>query len=155
MMILGLDIAQTTGYAIIKDKDTLIESGTIRIKLAGEPEIDKSQFKTFRLAFLELIDKHKPDMIILESIFVGPDPRKSATLNQQRGVIIEATPTSIKLVGSYLSRVRMNVLGAGKKHDKREVFEWAVAKFKLKDFKFTKNNDETDAMLLAVWGFLL
>ena len=33
MLILGLDIAQITGYALIQDKNKLIKYGTIEIKL--------------------------------------------------------------------------------------------------------------------------
>lgn len=152
MTILGLDIAQSTGWSIIDGKGNLLDYGIIKISLKGQAELDRLELKRFRSEYIALIVKYNPTLVVLESIFVGPDPTKAATLNQQRGIVIEATDTEV--LGEYLSRVRKVILGAGKKHDKKEVFHWAVSKFSLPDFKWTKHNDITDSILLSFYGYL-
>lgn len=151
MSVLGLDIAQSTGWSVLDEVGSIIGCGLIKIKLCGNAEIDKDQLKLFRVEYLKLIEKFRPKLVVLESIYVGPNPKVSATLNQQRGIIIEASRCPI--LGDHLSTVRKSILGQGKKHDKKEVFNWAVKKFKLKDFKITKHNDITDSILLSFYGY--
>lgn len=153
MKIIGLDIAQKTGYSVL-DNGKLIEYGLFTVKLTQNPDKDKLEFKKFRKFILDLLFQHSPDFIVFEYIFMGRDPKVVGNLNQLRGIATECIPIDITIGTDHLARMRKIVLGQGKRHDKKDVFKYITQKYNLLDLKFYKDNDKTDAIFLALWGFL-
>jgi Holliday junction resolvasome RuvABC endonuclease subunit len=148
--VLGLDIATTTGYACIDDDLIILKTGLI--KLDSESSV-RVKLKDFRWHLLELIEELKPDRIVLEGVYLGPNPKNTAFLNNLRGVAIETIPMEAKFLSVYTSTVRKCFLSSGKA-SKQEAFEWAKQKYSLHDFEFKSHNDITDAILLAEYGLI-
>lgn len=149
MRILGLDIATSTGFSVL-DGEKLLVYGLIKLK----PEEHIKRFKQFRLNIKELIEVYKPDLVVIEATFSGKNPKSTAYLNMLRGIALELMPPEVIVKTVPVSTARKDVLGKGKKHDKSEVFTWAVAKYKMKDLTLKKHNDITDSILISYWGFL-
>jgi Holliday junction resolvasome RuvABC endonuclease subunit len=150
MIILGLDIATTTGFSVLEN-DRIIEYGTIKLKSKLE---HRFRFKDFREALLSILTTYKPDIVIIEATYSGRNRKTTAYLNMLRGIALECIPESSELITIAVSSARMDILGEGKKHDKLEVFHWIVNKFNLKNFVFKKHNDITDSILISFWAFL-
>jgi crossover junction endodeoxyribonuclease RuvC len=147
--VLGLDIATCTGFAVITNKK-IIEIG--KIKIPSKLEY-RDRFQLFRSELVKLIDKHKPDAVALEGVYSGKNRKTTAFLNNLRGIAIEAVPKEVFFFSGQVKKVRKAVLDDGNL-TKEEIFKWAVKKYKLKNLDFKKDNDITDAILLANWGIL-
>lgn len=146
--MLGLDIATTTGYNVIEG-GKLTHYGVIELdETLPYPE----RYKVFRKEIERLIKAHKPQVIALEQVFQGRNVKTTAYLNALRGIAMSLIPSKCDFRTNAVSSIRKEVLGAGKKHDKEEVFEWAVSKFGLTDFTFKKHNDITDSILISYWA---
>ena len=153
MKVLGLDVATNTGYAVLENKSQIITKGLISLDTDKE---HRNRFKDFRKRVLSLVKEHKPDLIILEAVYSGPNPVTTAYLNYLRGIVLECLPLKYEVRTEVLSKVKKGVLGVGKGTvKKKEVFEWVVEKHQLYDYKFSKHNDITDAIFLAEWGLKL
>jgi crossover junction endodeoxyribonuclease RuvC len=147
ILILGLDIATTTGYGVIKNNN-LIKYG--KFTLAGDEY--RLRFKQFRKQILELIKEYKPKIVIIEQTYVGVNVKTTAYLNMLKGICTECIPENIKIIAEAPSKIRKEVLGEGKKHTKEEIFEYLTKKFNIKDLNIKKDLDITDGILLALWG---
>ena len=152
-IILGLDLAQVTGYAIIDSNENLLAYGLINISFGEDLQSSQLALKKLNFEIKTLIKKHNVTNIILESIFTGPNPLVSARLNQCRAAAILAASAKITLINGNVKQVRKIILGSGNA-SKKEVFDWAVKKFNLNDFKYNKHNDITDSILLAYFGLI-
>ena len=152
--VLGLDIAQTTGFSILDD-DQLLEFGKLEIAIdEGDIDQKRTQLKLFRKQLRAVIKKYKPDLIVYETVYSGPNPKTTARLNQLRGIALEVPDMQIKVNSDPLNTIRRLVLGEGKSHTKKDVFNWAVKKYKLTELIFSKDNDITDSILLSFWGYI-
>jgi Holliday junction resolvasome RuvABC endonuclease subunit len=166
--VLGLDIATKTGYAFIVG-DSLISYGAIQLN----PKHDhRKRFKELRKEVLSLISDLKPNVVVLEGVYHDRNVKTTALLNQYRGVVIEAIVNTIRYESVEASKARALVIPAGYKvkagtknkakeetHPKKSAkklraYNWAVEEYSLNDFSFEKDNDTTDAIILAKW-FLL
>lgn len=154
MLILGLDLAQSTGWALLDENANLIDSGLISLKIEHDDlnSISKN-LKSLTKQIGEVIKKYKPDHVVIEFVFSGKNPKVTAGLNMMRGAVLHAMPSKINTVSDHLSTMRKQVMGKmNAKNRKKQVFLYMVEKFGLQHFKFTKDNDKTDAMLLCLYG---
>ncbi len=126
----------------------------ISLEIAHEPNLDRLQYIIFSKKLLELVRINKVDAVVFEYIFMGKDPRVVSNLNKLRGVATKTIPKNIIILTDYLTKMRKEILGSGKRHTKRDVFYWARDRYNLIDFKLSKHNDITDAIFLAYWGYL-
>lgn len=148
MIILGLDIASTTGFSILSE-DKLIAFGAFKV---DESKLYRIRFKKLRLEVKRLIKDYKPKTVVLEGVYQGRNAKTTALLNNYRGIVMECVPLKSNLLTTSTSTARMEVLGQGKKHTKEDVFKWAKKKYKLKGLKFSADNDITDSILLSFWA---
>ena len=145
-LIVGLDIATSTGVAVLDSNRELV-SYTI-IKLNSKEEY-RLRFRYFRQELLKLFDEFKPEKVILEGVYSGPNVVTTAYLNNLRGIAIESVPCYSEFISVYPSSARKIVLGKGRV-SKQEVFKYIKTLYKLSDFKYTKHNDITDAIVLVL-----
>lgn len=156
MRVLGLDVATCTGFALMDSPNKLIEYGTIKLKSKDNYRV---RFKKLRLAILLLIDKFKPDLVVLETALIMGGKRHFtagktiAYLNNLRGIVLELVPDEVGLESVNVRTARKQVLRNGKL-TKEQTFHLIVSLFTLKDFEFKKHNDITDAILLAQYGII-
>lgn len=147
MIILSFDISSiSTGCCVLKD-------GYVSKKLCTtiNPPPKKQmgeRLNYFAIAISDMIEKYKPDQIIIEDIFRGRNVNTFKVLAQFRGVAIQKIyeltgkdPISLMAVG-----VR-KLIGCGT--DKESAFKFINKKYKLR-YNFEKDNDKTDAIALAL-----
>lgn len=153
MRILGLDIATVTGYGVIEDEEALVAHGSFKLQLDGDPNNDRKQYLNFAKKIKKLISTYKIDVVVLEYVYVGKNPLVSCNLNRLRGVAVVSIPPAVAIVDDYLTTMRKQLLGKGKNHGKKEVFNWIKYKYGLINFKITKDHDAADAIFLAIFGY--
>ncbi|SMM99056.1 Crossover junction endodeoxyribonuclease RuvC [uncultured Candidatus Thioglobus sp.] len=116
MKILGVDPgSRVTGFGLIeadKLKFTYLSSGCIRTK--GElPE----RITTIFLGISEIIEKHQPDVVVIERAFMRPDrpnPDAAIKLGHARGAIISAAGSRhIEMVEYSPNQIKKAIVGKG------------------------------------------
>lgn len=160
MRVLALDIATTTGWAVIDAPEKLIACGSFKIK----PKLKyRDRMKVFKENMLALIEKYSPTHVAIEDTFVGVNPKTTALLNYMKGTCMISVPDHIELHSALAVKIRSVVLPPKPKVKKEKksteiklkpkevMFNYIVSKFKLKDMTFKKHNDITDAIGLALW----
>lgn len=150
-MILGLDLSiSSTGWSIV-DLDTIVSYGKIKTKQLKTKDI-KQRLKFIVIEIKKIIEKFSPTAIIIEDVYHGVNAKTVAILNRLNGAVIVSLPDNIDVKVINVSHARKVILTTGKRHDKNDVFLWAVSKYKLKNFNFKDHNDITDSILLAHYG---
>ena len=116
MIVLGVDPGTAaTGYGVVERPDAgptrLIECGVIRPP-AGRP-------LGVRLAAIfdelsDILDRHRPDVVAIENVFVAHNVRSALVLGHARGVILLAAARAACPVAGYAPRVvKKTVVGTG------------------------------------------
>jgi crossover junction endodeoxyribonuclease RuvC len=116
MKILGVDPgSRITGFGLIeanKLKFTYIASGCIRTK--GELT---QRITTIFEGVSEIIEKHQPDIVVIERAFMRPDrpnPDAAIKLGHARGAIISAVGSrGIAMVEYSPNQIKKAVVGKG------------------------------------------
>ncbi|SMN11777.1 Crossover junction endodeoxyribonuclease RuvC [uncultured Candidatus Thioglobus sp.] len=146
MKILGVDPgSRVTGFGLIeanKLKFTYLSSGCIRTK--GELT---ERITTIFLSVSELIDKHQPDIVVIERAFMRPDrpnPDAAIKLGHARGAIISAAGSRhIEMVEYSPNQIKKAVVGKG--HAAKEQVSYMVCE----SLKLNKAPQEDAADALA------
>lgn len=144
MKVLGLDCATRTGFALLDDSG-IIDYGKIELN-PKDPHLIR--FVYFRKEIKKLVEKLCPDVVVIEDTYAR-NASTAAYLNRLCGIVIGVVPKSVTILIGRVSTMRSQVVG---KQSKEDVFNWAVSKYELSEFVFKKDNDITDAILLAFWG---
>jgi crossover junction endodeoxyribonuclease RuvC len=150
MRILGVDPAlKITGYGIIdvvNNRLSLINAGTI-ITRPGQPLPERLD-KIYE-AMLALIVEHRPEVLVLEKIYVHCEHLTTAyILGQARGVIcLISAKAKIPLVEYAATQVKKAVLGRGLA-SKEQIQRMVASLLALKNLP--KYTDVTDALALAI-----
>lgn len=147
---MGLDVATKTGFSILEDGN-IIDYGVITL---SDKDDHRTRFLEFKKKMTILLKKYKPDMVVIEETYVGPNVKITAYLNMLRGILIACIPSKTKFKSGVVSNIRKETLGAGKKHTKEEVFDCMTKKYNIKNLNKKKDLDITDSILLVDWGNL-
>lgn len=153
--VLAIDGAlNKSGWVILDEKET--KSG--ELKISGSKYGTIAPKSTMSLAFkllyirkelLNLIKTYKPDVIVLEDVYLGPNVKTGARLNNAKGVYVL---TAYEATGKEPVYVAANVARSclGFKNNKEEPYKYFSELFNLKE-SFNKGNDITDAYTLGFW----
>lgn len=145
--IMGLDVSSiSTGYCIF-NKGKLIKSSCGIIKTNPRKSYG-NRLQSFEIDVKELIQKHKPDIIIVEDIYKGRNIKTFKSLAMFRGVVIKAIYDEINKdpISLSASVVRSFL----KIKNKKEIaFDFIVSKYKL-DYNFKDHNDIVDSIVLGL-----
>ena len=116
MIVLGVDPGTAaTGYGVVERLDAapwrLVECGVIRppsaVPLASKLDAIFAETE-------QLIVKHRPDVLAIESVFVAQNPRSALVLGHARGVVMLAAARAGIAVAEYAPRdVKAAVVGTG------------------------------------------
>lgn len=168
MIILGIDPGTaTTGYGVIKVPDDILgREFNYGLELVdyGNISTSKDDLMPKRLVHLHLglesiIEKYKPELIIIEMLFFGINHRTAIAVGQARGVIMLSAGRHNIPIHEYSGlTVKLMVAGSGRA-DKDQVHE-GVRKFLGADGKKRKKlkvnwkgghlDDATDALAIAI-----
>jgi crossover junction endodeoxyribonuclease RuvC len=132
MIILGIDPGTaSTGYGIIRIPDDILgrefEYG-IELVDYGFVSTPKDITMEKRLVMLHrainsIIEKFKPDQIIIEMLFFGANTKTAVAVGQARGVIMLSAGMHNVTIHEYTGlQVKLMVTGAGRA-DKKQVHE--------------------------------
>ncbi|MDO8486114.1 MAG: crossover junction endodeoxyribonuclease RuvC [Candidatus Staskawiczbacteria bacterium] len=158
MIILGIDPGTaTTGYGVIKkqrdqnQKFKVLDFGCIiteQTSLAGE------RLYKIHKEILKLIDKHKPDLISVESLFFFKNLKTVMPVSQAKGVILlAAAQKKIPTCEFTPLQVKMTIVGYGRA-EKKQVQKMTKEILDLSKFDLKKNNrnkdDAADALGIAI-----
>lgn len=146
MKILGLDIStKSTGWFISKKACGIIKP---------PPELSfPEKLSWFRKELFSLLEKHKPDIVIIEDSYFRSgfgSIHTLKTLVKFAGVALEVC-ASMSIKTEVITATTARKYCCGKQETslkKPDVFKYFVEKYNL-DWKFDKMNDVTDAMALA------
>ena len=117
MRVLGIDPGtRVTGYGVVDGGDrgsaSLVECGVIRPP-RGAPLPDRlaDVYEGVR----DLIDRHHPAVLALESVFLRRNVRSTVTLGQAHGVVLlAAAQADIPIVRYAPAMVKKTVVGMGR-----------------------------------------
>lgn len=115
MLILGIDPGSSiTGYGLIvgqKGKTRPVDFGTIRIPKSREfPE----KLHQIHLEVSELIQKHNPDLVAVETAFYQKNARSALVLGHVRGVVLLSAQQAGRSILELTPReVKQSVTGNG------------------------------------------
>ena len=150
MRILGVDPGLgITGYGIIDAKNgnlKLVEAGVIRPN--RKEDISIRLFNIYS-ELTELIQEHKPQVLVLEKLYSHyKHPTTAMLMGHARGVAcLAAGENSLKLINHSATRVKKALTGNG--HASKEQIQRMVA-HTLKFSKLPRLSDVTDALALAL-----
>ncbi len=114
--MLGLDPGTaTTGYGVVELEPPaatrLVECGVVRTSAAAPLAGRLAQIYE---AVSEIIVRHRPDAVAVESVFVARNPRSALVLGHARGVALLAAARAGVPVSEYApALVKKTVVGAG------------------------------------------
>jgi crossover junction endodeoxyribonuclease RuvC len=150
MRILGIDPAlKITGYGIIDWQNnalSLVGAGCVITRY--NQTLPKRLDKIYQ-AILELIQKYRPEVMVLEKIYVHyHHPTTAYLLGQARGIIcLVCAQANIPLIEYAATQVKKAIVGRGQA-SKLQIQRMVIATLKLKNVP--KYLDITDALALAI-----
>lgn len=130
-MILGVDPgARATGYGLLEGDGAAwgyAASGVIRPPV-GRPLAER--LAALDAALRDLIARHRPAEVAVESLFHSRSPRSAIVMGHARGVILVAARTAGAVVAEYAPlEIKMSVTGSGaaSKEQVREMVRRLIA----------------------------
>jgi crossover junction endodeoxyribonuclease RuvC len=150
--VLGLDVSSaSTGYAVVSDGYLDFDSlGTIQPPtklMMGE------KLMYFEKALKRLLKKHRPDVVVVEEVFRGPNAKTFRVLAMFKGVAYLTIRQAMHYdpIAIMPTEARKAVGVSGSK--KEDAFAWVVERFGFVDYTFAKHNDICDGIVLALSYF--
>ena len=116
MIVLGVDPgSNVTGYGVVGRTEAgpprLIECGVVRAPAGKEAA---QRLAAIHAAIAELIRRHRPDVLSIETVFVAHNARSALVLGQARGVVLlAAAQAGVPLAEYQPSVVKQAVTGTG------------------------------------------
>jgi crossover junction endodeoxyribonuclease RuvC len=114
--VLGIDPGTAvTGYGVVEPANgrpgRLVECGVIR---TNSREKMWERLDSLYQGVTELIERHRPDALAVESIFYGKNVRTTVVLGQARGVILLAgAQAGIDIMEFPPAQIKQSIVGAG------------------------------------------
>lgn len=152
MKILAFDVSSmSTGYSVINNGRLL--KGSLGMIQPNPRRQYGERLQVFESELKKIIQKHNPDIIVVEDIFKGRNIKTFRSLAMFRGVAIKAIydETMKDPVIIMASEARSLV---GSENKKEKAFEFITSKFKL-DLDFDTQNDIADSIVLALAGHIM
>lgn len=115
-VILGIDPGTAvTGYGVVARKSggavTLLECGVIRTSAGQALPV---RIREIYLEIEELIERHRPAVMVVEDVFQGKNVRSALTLGHARGAILLAAALHEISIAEYTPReIKKAVVGNG------------------------------------------
>jgi crossover junction endodeoxyribonuclease RuvC len=164
MIIFGIDPGTNrTGWGVITKKETKKSAPHIKYIAHGCIITEKVDSMPDRLRILHnnlngLVEKHKPDCLIVENIFFGRNVKTAMTVSQARGVImLSAALFSLPVFEYTPSTVKLSLTGSGKTEKKgvqetvRKLLNTNSATLAFNGKKDKKDfDDSADALAIAL-----
>jgi len=148
MVVLGVDTSlRSSGYGVLAAEGSrlrLLEAGTIR----NPPKLPLSAcLRNIHATIAALVEKHRPDVLSIESVIYGKNAGTMLVLGEARGAVITAAANAGVPVYEYEPRrMKMAVCGNGMA-EKVQIQRMVKTLLSLPDLP---QNDAADALGLAI-----
>jgi crossover junction endodeoxyribonuclease RuvC len=145
--IMGIDPgSHRTGFGILELKgESLVHLGHGVISL--EDEVDfKGRLSGLNSTLQQLLEKYRPDWIVVEKMFLSKNPKTAFILGHARGVVLAQVGASQARLAEYPPRVIKKALTGSGASDKKEV---ALTLQRLLGLPHFSHLDSSDALALA------
>ena len=148
MVVLGIDTSlRSTGFGVLSADGSRLQAldmGVIR----NSPKLSLSGcLKNIYSAVFELIEKHHPDVVAVESVIYGKNAGTMLVLGQARGAVITAAANAGVPVYEYEPRrMKMAVCGNGMA-EKMQIQRMVKTLLALQELP---QNDAADALGMAI-----
>jgi Holliday junction resolvasome RuvABC endonuclease subunit len=153
---LSLDISsRSTGVAIFYFDDISSPSFSMDLIIVNEKLTMGERLSLFEKEIRRLLKKIKPDVIVIEEIYRGPNIKTFKTLSQFHGIALKEAWDTCKKMPIYISvnecrsLVSKTLNSKLSLRTKEEIFE-ALNEAHSLGFLFSKDNDKTDALALGL-----
>ncbi len=148
-IIIGIDPGTaTTGYGIVRSKKKeyeCLEYGIIETSSKWKPE---DRLQKIGKDFNKLLEKYKPNVLAIESLFFFKNLKTAIPVSQARGVLLMSAAQKGLQVYEYTPlQAKMATVGYGKA-EKKQVQE--MVKILLNLDKIPKPDDAADALAIAI-----
>ena len=149
-VVLGIDPgSRFAGFGLLLESGMNwqhLESGVIRLKTN---QILPDRLLELSLALHSLYDKYRPDLTVVEKVFLGKNVDSAFTLGHARGVVLLEAARSGSEIREYAARsVKKSVTGYGAA-DKVQVQNFLKSLLGVPSFE---RDDASDALALALHG---
>lgn len=149
MIILGIDPGvEKTGCAVLNktnNQEDLIYSTCV---VTNKKDDHEKRLLFIGETLKKIISKHKPEIVAVEKIFFTTNQKTAIKVSEARGVVLYlAALSGARIVEFTPLEVKIALTGYGKA-DKNQVKK--MVKIILKKEKMPKNDDEVDAMAVAL-----
>ena len=146
-IILGIDPgSRKTGFGVIHQQGSKFEyiaSGVIHVADLDFP----NRLKTIYKSIQTVIERHNPDQVAIEQVFVGKSASSALKLGQARGAAMTAAAMLDKEISEYSARqIKQAITGTGSA-DKSQIQHMVKTVLKLSD---TPQEDAADALACAI-----
>ena len=156
MIILGVDPGSViTGYAIIKKKpDTNLEVINFGCIITDKFATTGERLKKIHGEIIKLIEKHKPNLLSIETMFFFKNLKTVMPVSQTKGVILlAAAQKKLRTCEFTPLQMKMAIAGYGRA-EKKQVIEMIQKTVDITKFDLKKNNrkkdDAFDALGVAI-----
>jgi len=148
LRILGIDPgSNVTGYGVVEQQDgrlAHVAHGTLRARRGAALEL---RLEHVYRALSEVLAEHRPDVAVVEQVFVSASPKAALVLGQARGVALAAVGAAGLAVREYTpSQVKQAVTGSGRA-PKSQVKNMVR---RLLELERTPAEDAADALAVAI-----
>ena len=115
MRAIGIDPGvATTGYAVVERRQSRlvpVAVGVVRT-LSGRPQAER--LASLRAQLASLIDRHRPEVAVVERLFFNANVRTAMAVGQASGaVLVAVADAGVEVVDYTPSEVKLSVTGAG------------------------------------------
>ena len=155
MIVLGIDPGTaTTGYGIVKDEKKKGKKRTFQCIFCGTIKTKPTQALPERLRIineelLKVIDEYRPDLLVMERLFMFRNFKTVITVSQAQGIILfTAAKKKIPTYQFTPLQVKMSITGYGRA-DKKDVEKEVKKIFRKKELP-SKSDDAIDALAIAL-----
>ena len=152
MIILGIDPGSViVGYSIIKkDKNKSLELVDFGCIITDKFCTTGERLKKIYTEVKKLIEKHKPDVVAIETLFFFKNLKTVMPVSQTRGVILlAAEQKKIQVYEFTPLQMKMAIAGYGRA-EKKQVQEMIKKTIDISKFDLKKNNRKKDDAFDAI-----
>ena len=147
MKIMGVDPGTVvTGYGIIKDSNPpeAVKHDTLRMKSSQSVEQRLHELHT---NLLKVIDEHQPDLVAVETPFIGKGPKSSLAIGQAQAIVLVSAVSRGIEVRKYSPASVKQALTNDGRASKEQVRLMVAAELQIPDLTQT---DASDALAVAL-----
>jgi len=156
MIILGVDPGSViVGYSIIrKNKDRRLEVVDFGCIITDKFATTGERLKKIHRDIIKLIEKHRPDVMSIETLFFFKNLKTIMPVSQTKGVILLAgAEKKVPVMEFTPLQIKMAICGYGRA-EKKQMQKMIEETIDLKDFdlkkNFRKKDDAFDAIGVAI-----